>query len=361
MILVSPCLASSPGSQSTEREGWVTKYAGRQTRAWYPLSTHALNFFGILSVCYISSGLLHHHQLFIAGRTFLYRLGLGLLAASRVTKVAPLCLNSSTSLTAFSKPSTCLRHFILQTSCGSPSTVDARYFYMEKVLFQFSQSNLLLIIETLLLDEILRQHKSSMVDEYTWHCVDASDCHNNNYMSSIKSQCYLIWKFSSYANSGYRALVCHPPAFLRLRLSLSVLQEPGDKASLCHSWHEQKNTSTTLAARSIRLWLCCKVHACMHWKGYGSWFVCVTVCMFVTMIFLRHLTAKKSHCNKWDHEESERGRENVIRKQLVSWSCLPVCNMSHVYFKLWDTHTCTQTTGNQTCWYEGECPCKWIT
>ena len=86
----------------------------------------------------------------------------------------------------------------------------------------------------------------------------------------------------------------------------------------------------------------------MHQKGYGSWFVCITVCMFVTLIFLRHLTARTA--------TGETGREKVIRQQLVSRSHLPVCNMSHVYFTLWDKSTCTQTTGNQTCWYEGSTP-----
>ena len=90
-----------------------------------------------------------HHRLFIAGRTLGLAIDLYGLAVSSVTEVAPLCLNSSKSLTAFFKSSTWLQHFILHKCCGSLSTV-------------VSRSNLLPTIETLLLDELLswqRLHK----------------------------------------------------------------------------------------------------------------------------------------------------------------------------------------------------------
>ena len=76
---------------------------------------------------------LRHHRLFIAGRTLGLAIDLYGLAVSSVTEVAPLCLNSSKSLTAFFKSSACVQHFILQKCCGSLSTVVARYYYVEKL------------------------------------------------------------------------------------------------------------------------------------------------------------------------------------------------------------------------------------
>ena len=74
-----------------------------------------------------------HHRLFITGRTLGLAIDLYGLAVLSLTEAAPLCLNSSKSLTAFFKSSMCLQHFILQKCCGSLSTVVTRYYYMEKL------------------------------------------------------------------------------------------------------------------------------------------------------------------------------------------------------------------------------------
>lgn len=76
---------------------------------------------------------LRYHRLFIAGRALGLAIDLYGLAVLRVTEAVLLCLNSSKSLAAFSKPSTCLQHFILQKCCGSPSTVVTCYYYVEKL------------------------------------------------------------------------------------------------------------------------------------------------------------------------------------------------------------------------------------